>query len=122
MKHLCAWVLLLALVASGCMSKSKANAKARAAFLAGQQRAMVQMHDVQGTSVRIVGNVKNPVIIWTENLTLAEAMISAEYQGGRDPREIIIVREGQPIRVDPKQLLRGQDVPLQPADMVEIRP
>jgi hypothetical protein len=104
------------------MSKSKANAKARAAFLAGQQQAMMRMHDAQGTSVRIVGNVKNPMLVWTENLTLAEAIVTAEYQGVGTPVAISIVREGQQFRVDPKQLLRGEDIPLQAGDTIEIRP
>jgi hypothetical protein len=70
----------------------------------------------------MIGPVQNPLIAWTEDLTLAEAIVAAGYVGTRDPREIIIVREGQPIRVDPEQLLHGEDVPLQPSDIVEIRP
>ena len=96
MNNLCLFGLLLALLAGGCVSKSKANARARAAFMAGQQRAMLQMHDAQGNTVRIVGHVKNPVILWTENLTLAGAIIAAEYQGLGNPVEINLTREGHP--------------------------
>ena len=122
MKNLCVCWLLLAFAAGGCTTQSEADAKARTAFIAGQQQALAGTRDLQSTGIRILGNVKTPLIAWTENLTLAEAIVAAEYQGVRDPREIIIIRNGQPIRVNPKRLLSGEDLPLQPSDTVEIRP
>ena len=122
MNYLGACSLVLALAAAGCASKSKADAKAHATFLAGQQQAVSRMYDLERTGIRMIGPVQNPLIAWTEDLTLAEAIVAAGYVGARDPRQIIIVREGQPIRVDPNQLLRGGDLPLQPSDIVELRP
>jgi hypothetical protein len=61
------------------------------------------------------------VVPWTEDLTLAKALMAAEYQSRRNPRQIIILRGGQTIPVDPNLLLNGEDVPLQAGDRVEIR-
>jgi hypothetical protein len=115
--------LCLALIAAaGCATKSKAQADARAAFMAGQQQGMMQAQDLQRTSVRFIGDVKSPLIEWTQDLTLAEAVIAAEYQGRKTPREIIIFRRGQAIHFEPHRLLRGEDMLLMPGDIVEIRP
>ena len=68
--------LLLAATFSGCVSKSKADAKARAAFLAGQQQAVMRVQQAQtqgqGPSVTVNGEVRNHVVPWTEGLTLAD--------------------------------------------------
>jgi len=122
MKNLLNCILLLVFTACGCASKSKAQARARAAFMAGQQQAIARVYDLDRTGIRILGPVQNPLVAWSEDLTLARTVVAAGYVGARDPREIIIVREGQSIRVDPGQLLHGEDVPLQPSDIVEIRP
>jgi hypothetical protein len=119
MKWTCG-ILLAALFFAGCTTKSKSNAQARAAFLAGQRQAMAEQG--QGPSVRIIGNVKNPVVPWTEELTLAKALVEADYQDIINPRQIIVTHpDGQVVYVDPKKLLRGQDMPLESGDRVEIR-
>lgn len=120
MKKIVGLLLLLALVASACTTKSKAQAQARVAFLAGQQQALARMQP-QGLTVQVVGPVRNPIIQWTEDLTLAKASVAAEYQGA-NPHEIIIYRGGETIRVTSHNLLRGEDTPLQARDVVEIRP
>ena len=113
--------LTLFLVVSGCTTKSKANAQARAAFLAGQARGMAAQS--QEPSVWIVGNVRRPVIPWTDDLTLAKALIEADYQGFGDPIQITVLRNGQPpVNINPKELLQGQDLPLAAGDRIEIRP
>lgn len=121
MKPFLVCCLLIGLAAAGCVSKSTANAQARAAYLAGQRDAMSQA--LKGPSVGIIGNVKNAVIPWTPELTLAKALIAAEYRGATDPGEIIVSRPGQPaLHVRAQQLLQGQDMPLQAGDQIEIRP
>jgi hypothetical protein len=115
-------LLLLALALSGCVSKSKANAQARAAFLAGQQQAEVRMQQVQGPSVTVNGEVRNRIVPWTQGMTLAKAVVAAEYTGAKDPAQIIVVHLGVAHRVDPKQLLSGADIPLQPGGIVQIVP
>ena len=133
-KRICrysAFGLLSALVIShssflltGCVTKAKAKEQAQAAFLAGQQQAMVRMQQQQlqqsrGAIVSFVGPITNPSIPWTSDLTLRQAIVEAGYTG-TDPGRIFIVRNGQAIQVDVKQLLAGQDQPLMPGDVVQL--
>jgi hypothetical protein len=117
-------LLLLAVVFGGCVTKSKANAQARAAYLAGQQEALMRMQrsqpQSQGPIVTFNGDVRNPVVAWTEGLTLARAFLAAGYYGAGDPAQIYIVRNGMATRVDPSQLLAGVDILLRPGDMVRL--
>jgi hypothetical protein len=121
---------LLLLVAvcfmAGCVSKKTAEARARAAFLAGQQQeaailARQQQSQFHGPTVTVLGEVRNSLIPWTLDLTLAKAVIAAEYYGRTDPTAIVIQREGNEISYDSKTLLSGQDVALQPGDVIELR-
>jgi hypothetical protein len=118
--------LLLTVALGGCVSKSKADARARAAFMAGQQQAMVRMQQAQtqgqGPCVTINGDVRNRIVLWTEGLTLSKAVLAADYYGAKDPGQIIVVHNGVANRVDPKQLLTGTDIPLQPGDVVQLVP
>jgi len=112
-------VLLLASCFAGCTTRSNAKQQARAAYTQGQQQAerMLQAR----TSVTLVGAVRTPMIPWTEDLTLAKALILANYYGRGTPREILLVRNGQAQRIDPDQLLAGNDVPLLAGDLIQIR-
>jgi hypothetical protein len=116
---------MLVLFWSGCVSKKKANADAHAAFMAGQQQAMMarapQPAGNAVTVVTVVGPVHTPSLPWTQDLTLAKAIINAGYDSAVDPKQIMIVRNGQAIPVDPKSLLAGQDVPLLPGDMIVLQ-
>lgn len=113
-------VLFLLLVAlSGCISKSKANLQAREAFLAGQQQAMAAQKQAPAT-VTVHGNVKNETIPWTEDLTVGKAILAAEYQGMVDPRRIVLIHNSQRIEINPRDLLNGQDVPVQAGDVIEL--
>ncbi len=115
--------LLMAFVGAGCVeTKSKADAQAHAAYVAGQRQAAASMQSRE-PSVWVVGNVKTPLIPWTKDLTLARAILTAQYQGAGDPNQIIIQRNGQPpINFDPSKLLQGEDLPLQAGDRIEISP
>jgi hypothetical protein len=115
--------MLLVFVTSGCVSKSKANAQARAAYIAGQQQAMARMQQAQGgPSVTVNGEVRNHVVPWTQGMTLAHALITAEYLGTTDPGQIIIVHQGIATRFDPGKLLDGANILLQPGDIVQLMP
>lgn len=60
---------------------------------------------------------------WEPGLTLAEALVEAEYVGAGQPREILLNRQGQVIFINVKKLMRNLENPvLQPGDVVEIRP
>ena|SRR5947209_4357080 len=113
------WVLGFSLFfLTGCLTKAKAREQARAAFIAGQQSAMMRLSQ-QKPVVTFIAQVQIPSIPWTEGLTLARAIVNAGYTG-KDPKQIFIVRGGQAVPVDPKQLLSGEDVPLQAGDLVQI--
>ena len=118
--------LLLAATFVGCVSKSKAKAQARNAYIAGQQAAIARMQQVQtqgqGPCVTVNGDVRNHVVPWTEGMTLAKALVAADYLGTADPAQIIILHNGIGTRVEPKQLLSGIDIPLQPGDVVHLMP
>ena len=113
-------ILLIAFLAAGCTTKSKARVQARKAFAAGQQQAMSQQAEARRTSIRILGNVRNPDVEWADGLTLMQAIVAADCVDRRTPREILIIRQRETFPVDPKALLRGEDVPLEPGDTVEI--
>ena len=109
--------LLLAAAFGGCVSKSKADAQARAAYLAGQQQAMMRMQQAQtqgqGPCVTVNGEVRNHVVPWTEGLTLAKALVAADYLGTADPGQIIIVHNGHrdPRRTKAVAFRRGHPPP-----------
>lgn len=110
------------LLASGCVSNNKSEAQARAAFFAGQRQAleMVRQAQLRGPSVTVIGEVKNAVVPWTADLTLAKALVAADYRGATDPKEILIERGGKAMSYDPTKLLSGEDVPLEAGDIVVI--
>ena len=114
--------LFLALALCSCTTKSKATAQSKAAFAAGQQQTFARIHEAQRTDIHVLGPVRNPEITWTDGLTLAQVVASADYANPRDPKAIFVIRQRERFYVDPKALLRGQDVPLEPGDTVEIQP
>ncbi|MDB6020972.1 MAG: hypothetical protein JWQ04_829 [Pedosphaera sp.] len=121
MKKLIAFYLMLLLAGAGCVTKSELKSKERAAYLAGQKQAEAQQ--LNASSVWVVGNVHNPSIPWTEDLTLTKALIEADYAGTGDPSQIVVLRNGRPpTYVSAKQLLGGYNMPLLAGDRVEVRP
>jgi hypothetical protein len=112
-------LLVLALVAAGCVTKSHADAQARAAYLAGQQAAYQSMGQTM-TDVVVLGNVDKHEVPWVQGLTLTQALGTANYKGAQDPVMIILKRNSVETDIDPKQLLNGQDVTLQPGDVVSV--
>ena len=132
MRIFCAILPLVCLAAAGCASKAKTQAHIRRAYAAGEQAARAQMEQAQQSQpsppaenadpqVRILGPVKNPVLPWSEGLTLGRAFVEAEYQKPNTPVAITIYRNNQPLQIDPHLLLEGKDFPLFPGDMVYIQ-
>ena len=119
-------VLFSVLVLSGCVSKSTAQAKERAAFLAGQQEAIARMQQMQsqtqGPSVIVNGDVRNRGVPWSEGMTVAKALIAADYTGASDPSQIIVVHQGIARRIELQQLLSGKDIPLDAGDILQLVP
>ena len=81
---------------------------------------MARQTQLQGPTVTVVGEVRNPLVRWTLDLTLAKAVVEAQYYGRTDPTRIVIQRDGKEIPCDPKKLLQGQDIPLQPNDVIML--
>lgn len=72
--------------------------------------------------VWILGPVRWPVLDWHRNLTLARALLAAEYIPEKEPRRILLHRGTITIPIDPARLLEGEDWALLPGDRIEIQP
>jgi hypothetical protein len=117
-------LLLLSLIATGCVSKSKGKLREQNAFLAGQNAALMQRladKDAQTPGVNIVGPVQHSHVPWVVGLTLAQAIVTAEYIGQDQPTQIIVTRNGESATLDASALLNGKNVPLEVGDTIELR-
>jgi hypothetical protein len=114
---------------SGCAGKSRTQARVHRAYLAGQREAetrmqqqLQQQQQQAAQVVTFVGEVKNPILIWSADLMLSQAIVDADYAGATDPVLIVVHRaDGQEINITPQQLLNGEDVLLQAGDIVQIQ-
>jgi hypothetical protein len=113
--------LLFALALNGCATKATVRHEAEKAFIEAQQRAQAEQESQQ-PAVWFRGDVRNQRVTWTEGLTLAQALIAAQYTFNWDPHIITVTRQGEVHPVNPRRLLRGQEDPLlEPGDVVEVR-
>ena len=112
---------LMGVFLTGCTTQSQAEVQAQSAYIAGQRDAFASLAARQRNSVTVIGPVQNSEVTWTNDLTLSQAIITANYTGSDNPRQIILTRQGQTTRIDPQDLLQGQDVPLQPGDIVTLQ-
>lgn len=123
LKYFCVGGISAFLIATslcGCITKSQANAQAQAAYLAGQNDALAKMAGV-GQGIVIIGPVEHPNVPWVEGLTLSQAIATANYTGRHNPKEITITRQGDQASINPRDLLNGHVVPLEPGDTITIR-
>jgi hypothetical protein len=81
-----------------------------------------EMHiaTAQRTSIKVFGPVQNPEVPWVEGLTLAQAVATANYTARGNPHEITLLRRGENASIDPRDLLNGHDVPLEPGDTITL--
>ena len=114
-------IFAIALAASGCVSKSRARLEAQNAFLHGQNAALQSQLPPASGGVSVLGAVQNPSVPWVEGLTLTQAVATANYLGLHEPKQIILTRQGESAVLEPKVLLSGAVVPLEPGDLIEIR-
>ena len=113
------FLALLLSVICGCVSRSKSQARVFEAYSIGQREGRSQQ---QAPVVMVAGEVKNHSIPWTAELTLAKALLAAEYNGLWEPRQIAITRQGQVYPVNMKAFLMGTDDPgLEAGDLIEVR-
>ena len=118
--HVCGIIVLaLACISTGCTTRAKAKQESRAAYIAGREQAERMMQS--RTNVTVMGPVRNQLVPWTEDLTLAKTLVFADYTGKGTPQEIIVVRNGVAQRIDPNELLAGKDIPMLQGDVVQIR-
>jgi len=112
--------LLIALLFCSCVTRSEANARVTAAYIAGQKAAYAATGADPAASIAIAGPVRHARVPWVEGLTLVQAIATADYTGRHNPKEITITRHGQPISVDPINWLHGQVVLLEPGDAITL--
>lgn len=116
-----AFSLALAAALTGCTSQARAKANAQQAHIAGQQQAAALQREAMEPAVWFKGPVRNPRIPWTADLTLAQALLVADYTGFGNPFKIDVIRHGKRHSINVGRLLRGTDNPLmEPGDVVEI--
>jgi hypothetical protein len=116
------WYVLLtiSIVLCGCVSKARHRLEVREAFVAGQQQAMSQMRSTSTTDVIVHGNVRNSMIPWKEDMTLIQAIGAAEYLDKQDPKVILLHRSGEVMRINPRELLGGHDIPVRAGDVIDF--
>lgn len=107
---------------AGCAARNGAQDRIEAAYQTGRRQALDEVYESRFPVVTIVGPVETPKLDWTEELTLARAIVAAKYLAPGDPSRIILHRGGSRIEISPAQLLAGEDWPLLPGDRVEIIP
>jgi hypothetical protein len=113
--------LALVVALTGCTSQARAKANAQQAYVAGQQQAAALQREAMEPAVWFKGPVRNPRVPWTEDLTLAQALLVADYTGLSNPFKIDVIRQGKRHSINVGRLLRGTDNPLmEPGDVVEI--
>jgi hypothetical protein len=119
-------IIVAGLIATGCVSKKKAQDQARQAYLLGQQQAMqasLQARQQQGPSVLVQGPVRHPEVPWQEGMKLSQAVAAAEYTGFMNPRLIRVLRNGQVAgELKGIDLLHHQDIDLEAGDTVLVVP
>ena len=115
-----ALALLIAMLFCGCVTQSRADARVKAAYIAGQKTAFAATGANPETSIAVTGPVRHPRVPWVAGLTLVQAIATADYTGRHNPKEITITRHGQPLSVDPDTMLHGQVVLLEPGDAITL--
>ncbi len=122
MKFIILLLLVSGLGLAGCITRSKARTQSRESFLAGQQQGIRQVEDARRINIRFLGPTQHQEVLWEDGLTLIQAIAAAGYTDTRTPSVIAILRQSGRISVSPRDVLAGQDVPLQPGDTIEIHP
>ena len=112
--------LLISLLFCGCVTEAQANARAKAAYLAGQKAAFDSIGGV-GRGVTIVGAVDHPNVPWVEGLTLAQAIATANYTSHPNPKTITITPPGRGNQCRSEGFDWRHVVSLQPGDKITIQ-
>jgi hypothetical protein len=126
MRTFCWLILALSILATGCVTKKKAQMEARQAYANGQLQALQAQQRAQmaqGPVVFVQGPVQNPVVPWHDGMTLSQAIVDANYTAFMNPNLVRVLRNGQVVgELKGIDLLHHQDIDLQPGDNVIISP
>ena len=123
MKRVLLFFLPTALLLTGCRSQESTGTQTimqQQAGIMSQQQEIIHKLSAE-PFVTVIGDVRYSRVEWNEDLTLARAIVEAEYIGLRDPKVIILDRSGETLRIHPRNLLRGEDLYIEPGDVIEIR-
>ncbi len=112
-------VLLSALLATGCVSQESVREQTKQAYDAGFKQGQLAA-ELKLTHVFIRGPVQQQTVRWRAGLTLAQAIVEAVYTSPQEPRAINLTRQGRIMTIDPAELLRGLDPPLEAGDLIEL--
>ena len=118
--RLLAFAVAGCLGATGCVSKQAAREHSRQAYEAGFKQGQLN-EQLKRTHVFFRGPVQQQTLRWHQGLTLAQAIAEAVYVAPHDPSAITLTRGGRVIPVDPAELFRGVDPPLEAGDLIELR-
>lgn len=110
-------------LAAGCKTKQQSHRPPPAYMppASAQEMSLPPMMQDPRMAVMVRGDVRNSIVPWNEDLTLARAILAADYYGQRDPHSIALIRNGRSRRISTSRLLGGEDMFLEPGDIVEIR-
>jgi hypothetical protein len=112
------FLISVALFLTACASKT--TQQGGGVFLKPPDANQIQAS--QGGAIYFTGDVRMNSVPWHEGLTLAEAIVQAQYTGRSDPFSISVTRNGTAFRVDVRRLLRGEEnPPLEPGDRINVR-
>ena len=112
--------VVLALVATSCVTKSGARREAQKTLFENQQREAMEQQQRE-PAVWFRGDIRNARVPWREDLTLVEALDAAQYTQRQDPHTLTVTRKGEVFKVNVHRLLRGQDNPvLEPDDIIDV--
>lgn len=115
------WLLALiiaALSTSGCKTNKVQGHGPPPVYAdpAAMQDAMRQAQMV----VQVRGPVRNHIVPWNDDLTLASALVEADYIGRIDPLSVTVTRARKVYRFSASRLLSGGDMFLEPGDVIDI--
>src|SRR5687767_2688568 len=101
---LLAWLL----ASFGCKSNQGSGQRPPPVYMdpAGEQEAMRQAQMI----VHVRGAVRNGIIPWSEDLTLAGALVEADYIGRMTPLSVTVTRGRKVQRFSAARLLSGGDM------------
>lgn len=108
--------LITVLATAGCKSKSIGRTPPPLYMDPAAQEAARRAQMI----VHVRGAVRNGIIPWSEDLTLAGALVEADYIGRVQPLSVTVTRGRQVQRVSASRLLSGHDMFLEPGDVVDI--